>query len=156
MTLTELLKGVNYTTVEGSTNRDVAHLTFDSRAVAAGSCFIAIEGSVVDGHNYIQSAVEKGAVAVVCKRLPEILDTSTTTYIVTDDTDKATAQIAANFYGNPSHKLKVVGVTGTNGKTTIATLLYDLVRIAFQVRCPMASRSEGWAAHRARAPRRSV
>lgn len=128
MTLTELLKGVNYTTVEGSTNRDVAHLTFDSRAVAAGSCFIAIEGSVVDGHNYIQSAVEKGAVAVVCKRLPEILDTSTTTYIVTDDTDKATAQIAANFYGNPSRKLKVVGVTGTNGKTTIATLLYDLVR----------------------------
>ena len=109
--------------------REVTNLTYDSRQVVAGSCFFAIEGVVVDGHNYIDSAVSKGAVAIVCKRLPESLATETTTYIVTDDTDKAMAIIAANFYGNPSRKLAVVGVTGTNGKTTIATLLYDLVRL---------------------------
>ena len=109
--------------------REVTNLTYDSRQVVAGSCFFAIEGVVADGHNYIDSAVSKGAVAIVCKRLPESLATETTTYIVTDDTDKAMAIIAANFYGNPSRKLAVVGVTGTNGKTTIATLLYDLVRL---------------------------
>ena len=129
MTINNLLKGVDYTAIHGDALREVTNLTYDSRQVVAGSCFFAIEGVVVDGHNYIDSAVSKGAVAIVCKRLPESLATETTTYIVTDDTDKAMAIIAANFYGNPSRKLAVVGVTGTNGKTTIATLLYDLVRL---------------------------
>ena len=129
MTINNLLKGVDYTAIHGDALREVTNLTYDSRQVVAGSCFFAIEGVVADGHNYIDSAVSKGAVAIVCKRLPESLATETTTYIVTDDTDKAMAIIAANFYGNPSRKLAVVGVTGTNGKTTIATLLYDLVRL---------------------------
>ena len=128
MTINELLKGVEYTAVHGATDRCVEHLTLDSRSVGSRSCFFAIEGSAVDGHNYISSAVEKGATMVVCKRLPQTLDTERCTYITTEDSDKATALISANFYGNPSRKLKVVGVTGTNGKTTIATLLYDLVR----------------------------
>ena len=129
MNINCLLKGVDYTAIHGEGSREVTNLTYDSRQVVAGSCFFAIEGVVADGHNYIDSAISKGAVVVVCKRLPEVLNTDTTTYIVTDDTDKAMATIAANFYGNPSKKLAVVGVTGTNGKTTIATLLYDLVRL---------------------------
>ena len=129
MNINNLLKGVDYTAIHGDALREVTNLTYDSRQVVAGSCFFAIEGVVADGHNYIDSAVSKGAVAIVCKRLPESLATETTTYIVTDDTDKAMSIIAANFYGNPSRKLAVVGVTGTNGKTTIATLLYDLVRL---------------------------
>ena len=128
MNIEKLLKGVSYTAIHGDMGREVRHLTFDSRTVTEGSCFFAIEGTVVDGHNYISSAEQKGATAIVCKRLPEQLDTQNTTYIVTDDTDMAMATMAAAFYGNPSRKLKVVGVTGTNGKTTIATLLYDLVR----------------------------
>ena len=128
MNISRLLKGVSYTAIHGDIEREVGDLTFDSRTVTKGSCFFAIEGTVVDGHNYISSAQQKGATAIVCNRLPEQLETQETTYIVTDDTDKAMATIAANFYGNPSRKLKVVGVTGTNGKTTIATLLYDLVR----------------------------
>ena len=129
MNISKLLNNVDYTAIHGSTEREVSSLTYDSRSVSAGSCFFAIEGVVADGHNYIDSAVTKGAVAVVCKRLPESLNTDQTTYIVVEDTDKAMALIAANFYGNPSKKLTVVGVTGTNGKTTIATLLYDLVRL---------------------------
>lgn len=129
MNISNLLKKVDYTAIHGSKDKEVTNLTYDSRQVVAGSCFFAIEGVVADGHNYIDSAVAKGAVAVVCKRLPENLNTEQTTYIVVEDTDKAMALIAANFYGNPSKKLTVVGVTGTNGKTTIATLLYDLVRL---------------------------
>ena len=129
MNISNLLKKVDSIAIHGSTDREVTNLTYDSRQVVAGSCFFAIEGVVADGHNYIDSAVSKGAVAVVCKRLPENLNTEQTTYIVVEDTDKAMALIAANFYGNPSKKLTVVGVTGTNGKTTIATLLYDLVRL---------------------------
>ena len=128
MNISKLLKGVNTLSVHGSTEVEVSHLTFDSRTVTAGSCFFAIEGVSADGHDYIGSAIERGAVAVVCKRLPEELKTDRATYILTEDTDKAMALIAANFYGNPSRKLSVVGVTGTNGKTTIATLLYDLTR----------------------------
>ena len=128
MTLSELLKGVEYSAIEGEADVRVDNLTFDSRTVTSGSCFFAIEGTVSDGHNYIASAVERGATAVVCMRLPESIETTSTTYIVTEDSEKAMAIMAATFYGNPSHKLKVVGVTGTNGKTTIATLLYELFR----------------------------
>lgn len=129
MNISNLLHNVSYTAIHGEASREVLSLTYDSRQVCAGSCFFAIEGVVADGHNYIDSAVEKGATAVVCKRLPQNLNTEQTTYIVVEDSDKAMALIAANFYGNPSKKLTIVGVTGTNGKTTIATLLYDLVRL---------------------------
>ena len=129
MNINHLLKNIDHNAIHGATDREVSNLTYDSRQVVSGSCFFAIEGVVADGHNYIESAVAKGATAVVCRRLPQSLNTEQTTYIVVDDTDKAMALMAANFYGNPSKKLTVVGVTGTNGKTTIATLLYDLVRL---------------------------
>ena len=89
MNISKLLNNVDYTAIHGSTEREVSSLTYDSRSVSAGSCFFAIEGVVADGHNYIDSAVTKGAVAVVCKRLPESLNTDQTTYIVVEDTDKA-------------------------------------------------------------------
>lgn len=129
MNIRELLKNIDYQSLHGAVEREVSNLTYDSRQVTAGSCFFAIEGVAADGHNYINSAVEKGATVVICKRLVEGADTERATHIVVEDTDKAMALVASNFYGNPSRKITVVGVTGTNGKTTIATLLYDLVRV---------------------------
>ena len=129
MTIQNLLKNINYIEIKGSTEGVVTNLTYDSRSATKGSCFFAIEGVNADGHNYISSAVANGATAVVCKRVAQDVVTKDVTYIVVEDTDKAMATMAATFYGNPSKKLKVVGVTGTNGKTTIATLLYDLVRL---------------------------
>lgn len=129
MTIQNLLKNINYIEIKGSTEGVVTNLTYDSRSATKGSCFFAIEGVNADGHNYISSAVANGATAVVCKRVAQDVETKNVTYIVVEDTDKAMATMAATFYGNPSKKLKVVGVTGTNGKTTIATLLYDLVRL---------------------------
>ena len=128
MKISDLIKNIDTHSLHGSFEREVTSLTYDSRQVSAGSCFFAIEGVATDGHKYIDSAVEHGAAAVVCKRLPEVLNTESTTYIVVEDTDKAMALMASNYYGNPSRKITVVGVTGTNGKTTIATLLYDFVR----------------------------
>ena len=128
MKISDLIKNIDTLSLHGSFEREVTSLTYDSRQVSAGSCFFAIEGVATDGHKYIDSAVEHGATAVVCKRLPEVLNIESTTYIVVEDTDKAMALMASNYYGNPSQKITVVGVTGTNGKTTIATLLYDLVR----------------------------
>ena len=128
MKISDLIKNIDTLSLYGSSEREITSLTYDSRQVSAGSCFFAIEGVATDGHKYIDSAVEHGATAVVCKRLPEVLNTESTTYIVVEDTDKAMALMASNYYGNPSRKITVVGVTGTNGKTTIATLLYDFVR----------------------------
>lgn len=127
MTIKELIKGVKECEIIGEGVAEITTLTLDSRQAGAGSCFFAIEGTVTDGHKYIGSAIERGAAAIVCKHLPAELSPNCT-YIVTKDSDEAMATMAATFYGNPSRKMKVVGVTGTNGKTTIATLLYDLVR----------------------------
>ena len=102
-------------------------LTYDSRTVSAGSCFFAVRGTQSDGHDYIERAVEAGAVAVVCERLPE-RQREGVSYVVVEDTSAAMADMAAAYYDHPSHELHLVGVTGTNGKTTIATLLYDLYR----------------------------
>lgn len=111
------------------TSRDVElrALTYDSRTVEAGDCFFALRGTQVDGHKYIGAAVEAGAAAVVCEELPEQCREGVT-YVVVKDSTKAMADMASAFYGNPSRKLQLVGVTGTNGKTTIATLLYNLYR----------------------------
>ena len=128
MKISDLIKNIDTLSLYGSSEREITSLTYDSRQVSAGSCFFAIEGVATDGHKYIDSAIEHGATAVVCKRLPDVPNTENTTYIVVEDTDKAMALMASNYYGNPSQKITVVGVTGTNGKTTIATLLYDLVR----------------------------
>ena len=128
MILKELLKGVTYTELKGCAEREISGLTYDSRTVSEGYCFFAVSGTVVDGHNFIAKAIESGAKAVVCERIPEEVAEKECSFVVVEDTNLAMGVIASNFYGNPSHELKVVGVTGTNGKTTIATLLYDLVQ----------------------------
>ncbi|MEM1135102.1 MAG: UDP-N-acetylmuramoyl-L-alanyl-D-glutamate--2,6-diaminopimelate ligase [Bacteroidota bacterium] len=111
----------------GSTDRMINHICFDSREVTEGDMFIAVEGTVVDGHNYITQAVEKGATTVVCERLPEKISNEIC-YLLVDDSAKAMGIFAANFYDHPSQKLNLVGITGTNGKTTVATLLFRLFR----------------------------
>lgn len=128
MILKELLRGVTYTEKRGSAEIEIAGLTYDSRTVSEGCCFFAVAGTVVDGHNFIAKAVESGAKAVICQHIPDEVAECDCTFVVVEDTNAAMGTIASNFYGNPSHELKVVGVTGTNGKTTIATLLYDLVQ----------------------------
>ena len=105
----------------------VGGLAFDSRAVRPGDCFFAVVGTQADGHDYIAAAVERGAAAVVCQRLPEP-QAAGVAYVVVEDSAGAMADMAAAFYGYPSRELKLVGITGTNGKTTTVTLLYDLVR----------------------------
>ena len=107
-------------------NPEVISLTYDSRNVEQGACFFAVKGVASDGHTYIDSAIERGAVAIVCQQLPDNLNDKVA-YIVVDDSNVAMAEMAANFYDHPSRELKLVGVTGTNGKTTTATLLYDMM-----------------------------
>ncbi len=128
MRLSKIVEGVEILSISGSVDVEVVGLTYDSRTVGEGSCFFAVAGTVVDGHNFIAKAIEGGAVAVVCQYVPEEVADADCTFVVVEDTNVAMGAIASAFYGNPSHELKVVGVTGTNGKTTIATLLYDLVR----------------------------
>ncbi len=128
MILSELLKGVTYKELRGNGDVAVAGLTYDSRTVGEGYCFFAVAGTAVDGHNFIGKAIEAGAKVVVCQHIPAEVADKDATFVVVEDTNTAMGVIASNFYCNPSHELKVVGVTGTNGKTTIATLLYDLVQ----------------------------
>lgn len=104
----------------------IQRIIFDSRKVEAGDCFVAVKGRQSDGHAFIGSALEKGASAVVCEQLPPELPSEGATFVRLADSAEALGQMAANFYGHPSQKLKLVGVTGTNGKTTTVTLLYQL------------------------------
>ena len=106
---------------------EITGLTYDSRKVEAGNCFFAVRGTQSDGHNFIPKAIEAGAAVIVCEQLPEQLNPAVS-YVVVKDTNAAMADIAAAYYDNPSYELNLVGVTGTNGKTTVATLLYDLYR----------------------------
>ncbi|MBQ7342102.1 MAG: UDP-N-acetylmuramoyl-L-alanyl-D-glutamate--2,6-diaminopimelate ligase [Alistipes sp.] len=124
----ELIRGVETIQIIGNSDVEVSALNYDSRRVAEGDCFFAVVGVQSDGHNYISQAVERGARAVVCQRLPEV-QAEGVCYVQVADTNAAMADIAAAFYDHPSHELKLVGVTGTNGKTTTATLLYDLFRM---------------------------
>ncbi len=123
--LKSLLEGVACSDVVGPEEQSVNNLVYDSRRVAAGDCFFAVVGSASDGHDYIPKAIEAGACTVVCQHLPRELAPQVS-YVVVEDTNAAMAQIASNYYENPSRELKLVGVTGTNGKTTTATLLADL------------------------------
>ena len=127
MKLKDLLVGVTTKAVHGSIETDIRQLQFDSRKTETGDVFVAQTGTAVDGHTFIEACVNQGAKAVVCERLPETLNPDCT-YIQVEDTNKALGLMASNYYGRPSERLTLVGVTGTNGKTTIATLLYKLVR----------------------------
>ncbi|MEN8186046.1 MAG: UDP-N-acetylmuramoyl-L-alanyl-D-glutamate--2,6-diaminopimelate ligase [Bacteroidota bacterium] len=127
--LKDILYRVAVIAVKGSTDIKIKQVEFDSRKVEESTLFVAQKGLSFDGHSFIDKAVSQGAVAVICEELPENIHKKIT-YIQVKDSNKALAIIASNFYDNPSEKLKLVGVTGTNGKTTIATLLYTLFKNA--------------------------
>ena len=127
MILNELLKRIRTTKVVGSTDVEIADVNIDSRSIAVGHMFIAIKGTVTDGHKYIDKAVAQGAAAVVCEDMPDSLAEGVT-YVQVPSTIEVVGILATTFQDNPSEKLKLVGVTGTNGKTTIATLLYNMFR----------------------------
>jgi UDP-N-acetylmuramoyl-L-alanyl-D-glutamate--2,6-diaminopimelate ligase len=124
-TLRDILYKVSLLSVKGSTDLQVQDICMDSRQVKPGSLFIAVRGTVVDGHDYIETALNNGAVAVVCEKLPASTS-ETITWVQVAESALATGLIAHQFYGEPSQEVQVVGVTGTNGKTTIATLLFKL------------------------------
>ena len=125
MKLKDILTNCNLLEIVGEKDVDVVDIAFDSRKVAPGTLFFAVKGTQVDGHDYIDGAIEKGVSVIVCEKLPR-KKASTVTYVKVDNSAYVLGVGASNFFGNPSEKLKLVGVTGTNGKTTIATLLYRL------------------------------
>lgn len=132
MKIEEILGGIDVIAVKGDISRSVSSVEFDSRKVIAGTMFVAVHGNTTDGHNYISSAVASGASAILCETLPENPEKHIC-WIKTMDSATALGQAASNFYDNPSGSLKLVGVTGTNGKTTIATLLYNMfVRLGYK------------------------
>jgi len=123
--LQDVLYKVRLQAVIGSTEVEVKGICIDSRKVQAGCVFIAVKGTAVDGHQFIDKAIESGAIAIVCEQMPAIVKEGIT-WVQVENSAAAAGVMAHNFYGSPSQKLKLVGVTGTNGKTTIATLLYQL------------------------------
>ncbi|MEG1723348.1 MAG: UDP-N-acetylmuramoyl-L-alanyl-D-glutamate--2,6-diaminopimelate ligase [Bacteroidales bacterium] len=125
MKLNTLLSRVAYTHLEGNDLIQINGIESDSRKIEKGDLFVAVKGTAADGHQYIPTAIERGAAAIVCETLPETLDEHVT-YVQVADSNLAIALLASAFNGYPSEQLKLVGVTGTNGKTTIATLLYKL------------------------------
>lgn len=127
--LKDILYKVEIESVHGSTDRLINSIEFDSREVGFTSLFVAQKGLVFDGHNFINKAIELGATSVICEKLPENL-IKEVTYVQVTDSNSALAIVSSNFYENPSSSLKLVGVTGTNGKTTIVTLLYNLFKKA--------------------------
>ncbi|MBF0694274.1 MAG: UDP-N-acetylmuramoyl-L-alanyl-D-glutamate--2,6-diaminopimelate ligase [Flavobacterium sp.] len=127
--LKDILYRVSIEAVKGATDIAIGKITFDSRQVADQDVFVAIRGVAADGHAFIEKAVKSGAAAIICDAFPDVLDHNVT-YIQVKDTNSALAFAASNYYGNPSKNLKLVGVTGTNGKTTIASLLYQMFKKA--------------------------
>ena len=126
MTLDQLLKNIKPILVAGSTAVDITGINIDSRKIMPGHLFVAIKGTQTDGHQYIEKAIQSGAAAILCEDLPT--QQEGVTYIQVVSTEDAVGKVATLFYGDPTSKLKLVGVTGTNGKTTIATLLYNMFR----------------------------
>ena len=131
MKLKDIIKGIDCK-VNGDVNVDVKDIQFDSRQVSAGTLFVAQRGTKVDGHDFIDKAVKAGAVAVVCEKVEsgkKKVESGKVTFVVVKDSSEALGLMAANFYGHPSHSLKLVGITGTNGKTTTVTLLHRMFRL---------------------------
>jgi len=135
--LKDILYKVHITSTSGSMNIEVKGICFDSRKVQPGFLFVAVKGTQSDGHTFIEKAASNGALAIVAEKLPESISENVT-YVTVKDSSKALGIIASNFYQNPSAKLKLVGVTGTNGKTTVATLLFKLFT-SLGHRCGMLS-----------------
>ena len=127
MKLNELLKNITPIKLIGNDDVEIKGVNIDSRRIKTGHLFVAMKGTQVDGHLFIGKAIELGAISVLCEDLPEVLQEGIT-YVQVESTEDAVGKVATLFYGDPSHKLKLVGVTGTNGKTTIATLLYNMFR----------------------------
>ncbi len=127
MKLQELLKNIKPSVIEGNTDIEISGVNIDSRKIREGHLFIAMRGTQVDGHKFIDKALESGAKAVLCEEFPQDKKDGIC-YILVDSTEDAVGKVATLFYGDPSKHLKLVGVTGTNGKTTIATLLYNMFR----------------------------
>lgn len=122
--LKDILFGVSLKSITGNRENEIAGVAFDSRKVEQDFLFVAVKGLTVDGHDYITTAIDKGAKVIVCEEMPSEIEG--VTFVETDNSAKALGIIASNFYGRPSEKLKLVGITGTNGKTTCATLLFEL------------------------------
>ena len=137
MKLNEILSKVKPLDIVGNAEVEITGVNIDSRRIEKGHLFVAIKGTQVDGHSFIQKAIGLGAAAVLCEQLPDERQDNVT-YIVVDSTEAAVGPVATIFYGDPTSKLKLVGVTGTNGKTTIATLLYNMFR-KFGHRCGLLS-----------------
>ena len=127
MTLKELIKNIRPESITGDTGIEIKGVNIDSRRIADGHLFVAMKGTQVDGHVFIAKAISQGAAAILCEDMPEETSDSVT-YVQVKSTEDAVGEVATQFYGDPSRKLKLVGVTGTNGKTTIATLLYNMFR----------------------------
>ena len=127
MKLQELLKNIKPTTIEGNTDVEITGVNIDSRKIKDGHLFVAMKGTQVDGHKFIGKAIESGAKAILCEDMPQEKNDGVC-YIQVASTEDAVGKVATLFFGDPSKHLKLVGVTGTNGKTTIATLLYNMFR----------------------------
>ena len=137
MKLNELLKHVKPLDILGDTEVEITGVNIDSRRIEKGHLFVAMKGTQVDGHQFISKAIEQGAAAVLCEDMPESLATGVT-FVQVESTEDAAGKVATLFYGDPSRKLKLIGVTGTNGKTTVATLLYNMFR-AMGYKCGLLS-----------------
>lgn len=127
MKLQDLLKNINVIDVKGDLQKDITGVNIDSRRITKGHLFIAVKGTKNDGHNYIDKVIEQGAVAILCEDIPQNIANGIT-YVKVMNTEHIVGNTATTFYGNPTSKLKLIGVTGTNGKTTIATTLYNMFR----------------------------
>ena len=127
MKLQDIIRPIADVCIKGTTDKEITNIQIDSRKIKEGGLFIAIKGTQADGHAYIEKAIQLGATAIVCEVMPE-QTSEHITYIQVKNSEAIVGEIATTFYGNPTSKLKLVGVTGTNGKTTIATLLYKMFR----------------------------
>ena len=127
MRLDKLISGITTNHIIGKTSIEITGINIDSRAIEEGHVFVAVKGTQTDGHTFIEKAIEKGASTIICENIPTTI-VENVTYIQVSNTEDIVGELATQYYGDPTSQLELVGVTGTNGKTTIATLLYNIFR----------------------------